>query len=219
MSKNYTIAQGDTLTRIARQHGFLSGQSLYDHPDNAEFRALRPDPNILAPGDVITIPELEPRKFSANSASKHTFCVKKEKEFFRMQLKDEVGEPLSGMRAVLDVGGQSLDAEVGSDGMLELELPEDTDLSTSSLKVFLDPYSEEPSHEFDIQVAHMDPVEELSGIQARCNMLGYYCGVVDGLMGDNTREGVKSFQMENGLNVDGKPGPLTQAKLKEVFGY
>ena len=49
-------------------------------------------------------------------------------------------------------------------------------------------------------------------------MLGFDCGVADGIMGGKTRTGVKAFQDENGLDVDGEPGPMAKGKLKEVYG-
>jgi hypothetical protein len=65
MSTPYTIKSGDTLSRIAHAHGFRSWRALYDHPDNAAFRRLRPNPNKIFPGDVIQIPT------PANPATAH----------------------------------------------------------------------------------------------------------------------------------------------------
>lgn len=53
----YVVKQGDTLESIARAHGFLRWQTLYNHPANAAFRAARPDPGRLSPGDRIVIPD------------------------------------------------------------------------------------------------------------------------------------------------------------------
>ena len=57
MSTPYTVQRGDTLTKIAREHGFRSWRALYSHPDNAGFRRLRPNPDLIFPGDVIQIPD------------------------------------------------------------------------------------------------------------------------------------------------------------------
>lgn len=64
MPKTHTVAQGETLTRIAKKHKFASWKTLYESPDNADFRALRKDPNIIYPGDQLIIPDKEPRFFS-----------------------------------------------------------------------------------------------------------------------------------------------------------
>lgn len=53
----YTVKAGDSLARIARRHGVSSWGTLYNAPENAHFRTLRPDPNKIMPGDRLYIPE------------------------------------------------------------------------------------------------------------------------------------------------------------------
>jgi hypothetical protein len=57
MPKNYTVISGDTLTKIAKQHGFDDWRVIYNHPSNAAFKAKRPNPDKIFPGDVIVIPD------------------------------------------------------------------------------------------------------------------------------------------------------------------
>jgi hypothetical protein len=52
----YTVVKGDNLTRIARKFGVRSWTDLYNHPDNEDFRAKRPNPNLIYPGDLVKIP-------------------------------------------------------------------------------------------------------------------------------------------------------------------
>jgi hypothetical protein len=56
MSSTYVVRSGDTLTRIARAHGFTDWRTIYNHPDNAAFRAKRPNPDRIFPGDQLVIP-------------------------------------------------------------------------------------------------------------------------------------------------------------------
>ncbi|MHC4399783.1 MAG: LysM peptidoglycan-binding domain-containing protein [Planctomycetota bacterium] len=58
MSTVYVVRRGDTLTRIARDHGFDSWRTIYNHPDNAAFRRQRPNPDLIYPGDRIVIPDV-----------------------------------------------------------------------------------------------------------------------------------------------------------------
>jgi hypothetical protein len=60
MSVPYTVVRGDTLSGIARRHGLASWRELYNHPDNADFRRRRPNPDLIFPGDVVMIPGAEP---------------------------------------------------------------------------------------------------------------------------------------------------------------
>lgn len=55
--------------------------------------------------------------------------------------------------------------------------------------------------------------EEVSKIQSRLSAWGYYTGAIDGLYGYLTYSAVKSFQIKNGLTVDGIAGPETLAAL------
>lgn len=60
MSFPYTIRSGDTLTRIAQRHGLPSWKDIYFLPENAPFRAKRPNPDKIFPGDVVLIPGTDP---------------------------------------------------------------------------------------------------------------------------------------------------------------
>ncbi len=213
----HTVAQGETLTRIARQYNYSSWEALYNHPANAEFRKLRYNPHILYPGDKIVIPDIEPKKMGVSTTNLHIFCLSKPTEVFKLKIENSLGRSWVGVRAVMDVAGKKQDVTLNEEGILEVLLP-NGDESAGALDVYLDPDSEEPTHRFELQLGNLDPVEELSGVQARCNLLGFDCGVADGIMGSKTREGVKAFQEAHDLDVDGIPGPKTKAKLLEVYG-
>jgi N-acetylmuramoyl-L-alanine amidase len=50
------IRQGDFLFNLANTFGF-DADTVWQDPSNASLRALRPDPNILFPGDLLYIPD------------------------------------------------------------------------------------------------------------------------------------------------------------------
>lgn len=56
MSKPYTVQPGDTLTGIAAREGYASWRDIYYDPENTAFRAKRPNPNHIMPGDVLILP-------------------------------------------------------------------------------------------------------------------------------------------------------------------
>ncbi len=90
MSTPYTVKEGDWLSKIAAAHGLASWQDLYYHPDNAAFRAKRPNPDLIYPGDVVMIPNGDappgpgpgpgpgpkptPKKKSVVATADDTFC-------------------------------------------------------------------------------------------------------------------------------------------------
>ncbi len=53
-------------------------------------------------------------------------------------------------------------------------------------------------------------------VQKHLNTLGYDVGVADGLMGKKSTRGIKKFQQENGLPVDGSPTNMLLLKLKDA---
>ncbi len=50
-------------------------------------------------------------------------------------------------------------------------------------------------------------------IQSKLNELGYNCGEADGSIGPKTKEAIKAFQKDKGLEVDGNAGPKTKKAL------
>lgn len=51
----YIVKPGDWLAKIAEEHG-STVSAIWNHPENAEYRATRGSPDVLYPGDVLHIP-------------------------------------------------------------------------------------------------------------------------------------------------------------------
>jgi LysM domain-containing protein len=51
----YIVKSGDWLAKIAEEHG-STVSAIWNHPENAEHRALRGSPDVLYPDDVLHIP-------------------------------------------------------------------------------------------------------------------------------------------------------------------
>jgi peptidoglycan hydrolase-like protein with peptidoglycan-binding domain len=79
------------------------------------------------------------------------------------------------------------------------------------------PKDGEPEH-FQLRLGSLDPITEISGIQARLRNIGIDCGPVDGRLGPKTREALISFQKANQLQPTGEPDEATRARLKEAHG-
>src|SRR5262245_24346589 len=56
LSTEYVVKSGDTLVKIAKEHGFADWREIYNHPDNRAFKTKRPNPDRIFPGDVLMIP-------------------------------------------------------------------------------------------------------------------------------------------------------------------
>lgn len=55
--RTHTVKPGESLSKIAQSYEFPNWQVVYQHPKNASLRHLRPNPNLIRPGDVVFIPE------------------------------------------------------------------------------------------------------------------------------------------------------------------
>ncbi|SFK16959.1 peptidoglycan L-alanyl-D-glutamate endopeptidase CwlK [Halobacillus dabanensis] len=55
--------------------------------------------------------------------------------------------------------------------------------------------------------------KETKNIQTKLSRLGYSPGPIDGIFGPRTKSAVKAFQYNEGLQVDGIVGPITQQRL------
>jgi len=58
---------------------------------------------------------------------------------------------------------------------------------------------------------------EVAYLQTLLSLLGYYKGDIDGIFGTSTEHGVKTFQADMGLNIDGIVGSQTWNALEEVI--
>jgi N-acetylmuramoyl-L-alanine amidase len=63
----------------------------------------------------------------------------------------------------------------------------------------------------------MDPADEVSGVQARLNNLGFDCGEPDGVLDDDTKSAVRAFQVLFGLEPSGEIDDAFREKLLACY--
>jgi hypothetical protein len=216
MAGYYTVAQGDHLSSIAWEHGFTDYRTIWDHANNAELKKKRQNPNVLFPGDQLYIPDIEHREENRPTDQRHEFILKKQVLKLRLTLEDQYEEPIAGAACLLVVDGDSKNLNTDGQGKLELEIP-----PSAKQAILLIQDAKQTAYNnmtIPIKIGSLDPVEEISGQQARLKSLGYFHDDADGNAGPKFGWAVEEFQCEHGLTVDGICGPKTQAKLKEVYG-
>jgi len=207
---DYTVQQGDCISSIAQQHGF-SWQTIWNHANNAGLRAKRQSPNVLLPGDVLFIPDKEEKIHPGPTEKRHTF--KKKGVPAKLRLKIEFNdEPRANQPYFLQIDGRHYSGNTDAQGRLAHSIP--LDARKGKLKVGIPPDQDE----YDLDLGHMDPVDEVSGVQARLNNLGFDCGPADGKMGPDTEAALRSFQEKHKLQVTGKADAATRAKLVDIHG-
>ncbi|MEW5979677.1 MAG: peptidoglycan-binding protein [Acidobacteriota bacterium] len=219
MGTQHIVEQGEYLAKIATDHGFTDFKSLWDHPENAELKKKRKNPNILFPGDRVFIPAKEPKEESKATDQRHRFEVKIQKVKLRLVLENIYEEPIANAECELNIEGETVKLTTDGKGKIEQEISAVAQNATLSAK---DPKNPVNLIIIPIKIGHLDPVEEPSGQKARLNNLGYAAGPQEG-QDDRLNEeaflsAIEEFQCEHGLTVDGICGPATQAKLKKVHG-
>lgn len=204
----YTIKEGDCLSSIAQRHG-LFWQKIWDHSQNSELRGRRRDPNILFPGDVIFIPEKEEKEETGSTEKRHQFRKKGVPAKVRLHLMRH-GQPRANESYILEVDGIFFTGTTDADGKLEQSIPP----NAKKGKLFLGKKREE----YKLNLGHMDPHNELIGIQKRLNNLGFHCGPANGDLTPQTTEALKAFQKKHQLTESGEVDEATKNKLLEIYG-
>ena len=215
MGTQHTVVQGECLASIAQKHGFADWRLIYDDPSNADFRKARPNPHIIYPGDVLFVPDKRIKTLAAATGQRHVFRIKRPDCHLRVIVRDEEGQPVASKKFKLTVSGQSIEGTTAADGLIDKPVPADAE--EGQLAVWAEGDGFEPD-EWTVRLGYIDPIETLSGIQARLNNLGYSCGPVDGTDGTLTQAAVRAFQSDHGLKVDGVAGPKTQSSLAQEYG-
>lgn len=218
----HVVRQGEWVSKISAQYGIVSDwRRVWNHPKNSSLRQKRREPNVIYPGDLLFIPELELKDEICSTDNRHRFKLKTGKKKLKFVLRDWEDEPRAGTICALEINGRLWEKEIETDeqGGLEFEIPEG--VSAARLLV-----GKKRSEAYQVFVGHLDPIDEVSGYQQRLANLGYYSGDIDGIDGPQTKSAIRSFQdYENAragseaLKVDGIIGPKTIARLQQRHGY
>lgn len=205
MTHRHTIEAGDHVVRLAYDHGHERVDAVWSHPDNESLRSHRPDPGVLAPGDVVAVPDAPPRKFEhLPTRRQHRLVIPLALPTLKLRLQRPCDIPYAGVRCRVEIDGERSETEIGPDGDLELELgPHTREVSLRWAGQWI-----------ELDIAFLQPVESEAGWQARLENLGYGPGP-DAY---GIRSAVEEFQCDHGLSVDGEVGPKTQRALVDAHG-
>jgi len=216
MSKIHIVQQGEYLALIAKNYGVSSWRTIYNHPDNAAFKEKRPEPDLVYPGDKIVIPEIECRVEQCEVESKHTFKRVSDTFQLHVRIEDYAGVAISNTKYTLEFRNTKLEGTTSDAGVIDRPIP----LGINRVGIFIweDAKASTPMLTWSLDVGDLDPIERISGVQARLANMCINCGRIDGVMGPKTCAAVKIFQKQNDLVVDGIVGPKTNKKLVARYG-
>lgn len=233
-----TVKGGDCVVSIAQHHG-LFWQTVWSHPENAQLRGKRQDPNVLMPGDRLFVPDKEPRTESVGTDSTHRFRRKGTPAKLRLKLladppvsdekveadlapgtftEPEARSPtpvvLANQSYVLYVDGVEIAKGMSDgDGFIEQLIPADGRDAT----LLVEPDTEQ-QRTIELNLGHMDPSAEASGASKRLRNLGYDVATDIDRETPQLQLAMKQFQIDQGLPVTGKLDDTTRQKLEDCHG-
>ena len=203
--KNHRVKQGECLSSIAAKYG-LDAQSIWLDSANQTLKDLRKTPDILLPGDVLKIPDIDVKKESASSDNKHRYLLKN-RTFLHIKLVvDE--HSLAGEEYDICIEDHTTHGTIGGDGKIDMNIPPDA--SSGHLTIL--------GRRFFFDLGNLDPADSVTGIQARLNQLGYRAGAIDNDCGPQTKACLSAFQKEHDIQVTGEVDNSTIDKIKQAYG-
>lgn len=207
MATNHEVQEGDCIYSIAFEYGFFA-DTIWNHPNNGVLKKQRKDPSVLMPGDKVFVPDTRLKEAPRPTGQLHKFRCKNTPKKLRVQFL-RLNKPIPNLKYKLDIDGKERDGKTDSSGWLVESISPNAQNATVTL---------ESGKKYELQLGCSDPVEEVTGIQGRLRVLGYYEGDVDGTMDEKTKESLKVFQKSNNLDVTGEADARTKDLLKQLTG-
>ncbi|MEO8451801.1 MAG: hypothetical protein ABI647_18565 [Gemmatimonadota bacterium] len=227
----HTVADGERLADIAAASGFRRVKTIWDHPPNADLKRRRVNHSILAPGDVVEVPALEPFTKQGNTNTVHAFRVQAPLVSLAIRVQDPDAKPLADRACPVAVGGDVADkkskravqADKKTDG--KGAVAPDVTLAVAELELAVAPAGSSPAApvppeaRFFGKTRRLRPANTIAGQQARLNNLGYFAGFSEKDT-DQLAWALEEFQFDHPpLKVNGRSDDeATFNKLAQVHG-
>jgi len=214
----HVVRQGETAAQIAWKYGFSDVGTVWHHPDNRELAKSRPNPDVLKPGDKVSIPPHKAALFKLPADQETKITAKRPTQRLHLTIELDVGEPAANARYELTFrDGRKLHRRkgtTGGDGLLDEKLP----LTATELRLCLWPKDSKGKTDcliLDLGLGHLDPIEYLSGVQARLENLGFHCGDEEGELGPRTQAALRRFRAQHKIEEAELLGPATLKQLEK----
>lgn len=205
----WVVKDGDCISSIAKDTGHF-WETIWNHPDNAELKEVRKDPNVLLRKDLVTIPETTSKEEPGETEMRHRFIRRGEPSMLRLVIKRD-GSPVGNAPFRVELEERIVEGTTSPVG--RLEVPVRGNDHRALVIVDDDP---RPQLVYDLELGGTEPVETYRGVQQRLKNLGFGCTEVTGQPTPESREALKTFQHKHELAVTGDADPTTRQKLKEV---
>lgn len=163
----HTVVPGETIQTIAKAHGFRQWRRVLHHPTNSQLREGRPNPEVLAPGDHVFVPEREPKSEPAHVDEETVFVLAPTRRELVLSLQGAGWASGAGTPYSLSIEGTENEGIVDSQGRAQHDIA--IDARQASLVLELD---DDVPAAIELDIGALDPVETEQGVRARLYNLG-----------------------------------------------
>lgn len=209
----YVVRQGDYTGLLAARFG-VDADTLWGDPANRALAERRPDRDVLAPGDILHVPE---RPAASRPVQVHTtnrYRARVPTTTLSVLLRHDQ-RPLASERCLVHGAGRApLERVTDGEGRLQLELP----VHVREVTVLV----VDRNLSCPVRIGHLDPPTQTSGARQRLAQLGYLArlGVQAGheASGALVRSALRLFQRDQGVAPTGELDASTADLLRSAHG-
>lgn len=215
---DHAIGEGDSIAQVALPQGYTIAE-VWDHAGNEALRERCGHPNQLAPGAVLTLPPWKGKELLLPTGMVHIFTLHQE------PLTIVSVQVIDGDAACADqewsfkVDGEApLSGVCDGDGVVELSLPVTVQSGVLTIGKQSSPDEEQPKNAngFRLQIDHLQPISEITGVRQRLANLGFWWEIPDRSEDERLTAAVRSFQVRTGLDPSGSIDDQTRSKLVDL---
>jgi len=212
----HIIKQGECLGKIAERYGFFP-KTIWDYPANSQLKYLRHDNMyILLDNDQVVIPGKRQKTATVVSGERIIVQRKGVPQNLRIRFLHHDETPRACVQYLLRLTTENgipvadISSKTDENGFVDQPVPPSAALAT----VILNPGPWPELHKFNI--GYINPIDTVSGWQARLNNLGYDCGAEDDKLGPKTQAAIRAFQQAKKLEETGEQNESTKAALLAI---
>jgi N-acetylmuramoyl-L-alanine amidase len=193
----YKVKQGDCLSRIAQRFHYTVDK-LSKLPENKHLQENRRTKDILFPGDIVYIPEIEVRSEKASSGARHKYKLQPtpKMEVALCLMSEERPRVKLACKLVLEQRqgpANVVEAFTDENGVVRFDIP--LWVNSGVLKI-------DACESYHLLFANLDPVTTVSGAQQRLANLGHFVDC-NNKFDENTQSAFLKFQKDEGITESG----------------
>ena len=188
----HIVREGEHLPGIAAAAGLSSIKPIVDHPNNAELFKLRANPNVLAVGDQVFVPDRETKTEEGNTEQRHPFQAIFQPLVLRIKILDLGGRTVTrNCTITTPVFGEQTPLE--KDGVFET--PISANDNTGTMK-FGDASPDDPARRYHLVIGGLQDEKTPAGMRERLNNLGYFAGFSTTINEDQFNWAIEEFKCD-----------------------